>query len=70
MRYLVFFDDGYAQYVAHDRIRVVTETSSDVWKDIEENSRLFIRNYLQRYPERPMVKLQEGQVIRTEWNGK
>jgi histone-lysine N-methyltransferase SETDB1 len=25
---------------------------------------------MESYPERPMVKLQRGQVVKTEWNGK
>ncbi|GLV36651.1 eggless [Carabus blaptoides fortunei] len=69
-RYLVFFDDGYAQYVRHDKVMVVVECSRHVWDDIHPDSRLFIRKYLEKYPERPMVKLQSGQVVKTEWNGK
>lgn len=69
-RYLVFFDDGYAQYVPHERIHLVCECSRLVYEDVHEESRDFIKLYLDRYPERPMVKLQQGQVVRTEWNGK
>ncbi|XP_034249281.1 histone-lysine N-methyltransferase eggless isoform X2 [Thrips palmi] len=69
-RYLVFFDDGYAQYVPHNKILVVCESSSNVWDDIHPDSREFIRKYLNQYPERPMVKLAPNQVVKTEWNGK
>ncbi|KAK0175942.1 hypothetical protein PV328_000131 [Microctonus aethiopoides] len=69
-RYLVFFDDGYAQYVAHKFIYVVSESSLRVWEDIPIESRDFVKKYLETYPERPMVKLQQGQVVKTEWNGK
>jgi len=69
-RYLVFFDDGYAQYVKHERILLVCECSRNVWEDIHPKSRDFIKNYLEQYPERPMVKLQPGQVVKTEWDGK
>lgn len=69
-RYLVFFDDGYAQYVNHNKILVVCESSLKVWDDIHPDSREFIRTYLQNYPERPMVKLGPNQVVKTEWNGK
>lgn len=69
-RYLVFFDDGYAQYVRHEKVMLVVECSRHVWDDIHPDSRLFIRKYLEKYPERPMVKLQAGQVVKTEWNGK
>ncbi|CAG5104386.1 Similar to egg: Histone-lysine N-methyltransferase eggless (Drosophila melanogaster) [Cotesia congregata] len=69
-RYLVFFDDGYAQYVAHKDIFVVSESSLRVWEDIPIESREFVKKYLETYPERPMVKLQKEQVVKTEWNGK
>ncbi|XP_039301848.1 histone-lysine N-methyltransferase eggless isoform X2 [Solenopsis invicta] len=69
-RYLVFFDDGYAQYVVHNDIFLVWETSSRVWEDIPNESREFVKKYLESYPERPMVKLQPGQMVKTEWNGK
>ncbi|XP_068205106.1 histone-lysine N-methyltransferase eggless-like isoform X2 [Palaemon carinicauda] len=69
-RYLIFFDDGYAQYVHHDDIRVVTEASSCPWDDVSSDSREFIKEYLQMYPERPMVRLQKGNFVKTEWNGR
>ncbi|XP_049839589.1 histone-lysine N-methyltransferase eggless-like isoform X2 [Schistocerca gregaria] len=69
-RYLVFFDDGYAQYIPHEKILVVCESSRYVWEDMHPESRSFIRNYLEQYPERPMVKLQVEQIVKTEWNGK
>lgn len=68
-RYLVFFDDGYAQYVTHEKILLVCESSRNVWEDIHPDSKEFIRKYLEQYPERPMVKLQQGQIVKTEWNG-
>jgi len=69
-RYLVFFDDGYASYVPHSEVRVVCNVSENVWEDIHPNSMEFIRKYLEQYPERPMVKLSVGQVVKTEWDGK
>lgn len=69
LRYLVFFDDGYAQYVTHDKIHLVCECSKFVYEDVHSDSRDFIKNYLGQYPERPMVKLQQGQIVKTEWNG-
>ena len=74
-RYLVFFDDGYASYISHKHLRVVckqTESNgavSGVWDDIHPNSREFIKKYLMQYPERPMVRLIQGQIVRTEWEG-
>ena len=69
-RYLVFFDDGCASYVAHQNVREVCEMSTNVWEDIHPNSREFIRQYLQQYPERPMVNLVVGQVVTAELDGK
>lgn len=69
-RYLVFFDDGYAQYVVHNDILLVLDTSPRIWEDIPSESREFVKKYLESYPERPMVKLQPGQMVKTEWKGK
>lgn len=69
-RYLVFFDDGYAQYVDHKNIFVTFKASDNVWEDINEQNRDFIRKYLQTYPERSMVKLMRRQTIQVEYNGK
>jgi len=48
----------------------VWETSPGVWDDIPSESRDFVKKYLESYPERPMVKLQSGQMVKTEWKGK
>ena len=69
-KYLVFFDDGYAQYVVHKDIRVVTEASIFPWEDVSSDARDFIKEYIQMYPERPMVRLQKWNNVKTEWNGK
>lgn len=66
--YLVFFDDGYAQYSNLNEIHMVYLTSTNVWEDMYADSRDFIKEYLQQYPERPMVRLQQGQNIKVEWN--
>lgn len=66
----MFFDDGYAQYVLYKDIYLVWETSPRVWEDVPSESRDFVKKYLESYPERPMVKLQTGQYVRTEWKGK
>ncbi|XP_037300403.1 LOW QUALITY PROTEIN: uncharacterized protein LOC115449535 [Manduca sexta] len=69
-RYLVFFDDGYAQYASHAHTRVVCANAAPVWEEVHPFSREFVRNYLCAYPERPMVRLHAGQRLNTEWNGK
>ncbi|XP_021950413.1 histone-lysine N-methyltransferase eggless isoform X1 [Folsomia candida] len=69
-RYLIFFDDGYAQYVGIKDILLIYEYSKEVWSDVHPDSAEFIKSYLTKYPERPMVRLTLGQVVTTEWNGK
>lgn len=40
------------------------------WEDIEDAScKDFIEEYITSYPNRPMVLLKAGQVIKTEWEG-
>lgn len=40
------------------------------WEDIEDVScRDFIEEYITAYPNRPMVLLKVGQIIKTEWEG-
>lgn len=40
------------------------------WEDIEDEScRDFIEEYITAYPNRPMVLLKPGQIIKTEWEG-
>ncbi|XP_066276703.1 histone-lysine N-methyltransferase SETDB1-like isoform X2 [Branchiostoma lanceolatum] len=68
-RYLIFFDDGFATYLRRNQIHQVCKPSANAWEDVHPNSREFIREYLQGYPERAMVKVKVGQKIRTEWNG-
>lgn len=69
-RYLIFFDDGYSQYVAPELVHLIYEVSKNVWDDINEQSRPFFKKYLECYPNRPMVRLQKGQEILTEYAGK
>ncbi|CAG9577151.1 unnamed protein product [Danaus chrysippus] len=69
-RYLIFFDDGYAQYAPHSKIRLVCECASNVWEEVQPKSREFVKKYLLKYPDRPMVKLQTGQTVKIEWDNK
>ncbi|KAF7266513.1 hypothetical protein GWI33_020194 [Rhynchophorus ferrugineus] len=68
-RYLIFFDIGYAQYVPHFGIHLVIESSKNVWEDMPEDSRPFIKKYLESQ-DRPMVKMNPNQTVRVEYNGK
>lgn len=69
-RYLIFFDDGYAQYVGFNQVYLIVDASEDPWEDIYPENRAFIKKYLESYPQRPMVMLKKGQQVRTEYNGK
>ncbi|XP_029347081.1 histone-lysine N-methyltransferase eggless [Acyrthosiphon pisum] len=65
---MIFFDDGYTQYVYHKNIRLVCGESPNVCDDVHENIREFVKVYLHNYPERPMVKFNKKQIVRTELN--
>ncbi|XP_028404794.1 uncharacterized protein LOC114527359 [Dendronephthya gigantea] len=68
-RLLVFFDDGFAQYLSIKKIHKVHHKGQNVWEDVIEDSRDFIQEYLEEYPSRPMLHVRVGQWIRTEWKG-
>lgn len=45
-------------------------TVKKTWEDIEDVScRDFVEEYITAYPNRPMVLLKNGQLIKTEWEG-
>ncbi|XP_063803114.1 histone-lysine N-methyltransferase SETDB1 isoform X2 [Pseudophryne corroboree] len=70
MRFLIFFDDGYASYVTQSELYPICRPLSKSWEDIEDVScRDFIEEYITVYPNRPMVLLKSGQLIKTEWEG-
>lgn len=55
-RYLIFFDDGYTQYVTPQDVRLVHSVSSNVWDDVHPHSKQFVENYLKTFKEeRPLV---------------
>ncbi|KAH7978858.1 hypothetical protein HPB49_007092 [Dermacentor silvarum] len=68
-RYLVFFDDGYTQYVDTDKVFAMCGSSRDVWEDMHGDMRGFVRSYLEKYPEIPMLRLYKGRKIFAEWHG-
>ncbi|XP_051574709.1 histone-lysine N-methyltransferase SETDB1-B-like isoform X1 [Myxocyprinus asiaticus] len=70
MRFLIFFDDGYASYVGLPELYPICRPLKKSWEDIEDQScRDFIEEYITSYPNRPMVLLKPGQIIKTEWEG-
>ncbi|XP_030388456.1 histone-lysine N-methyltransferase eggless [Scaptodrosophila lebanonensis] len=69
-RYLIFYDDGYTQYVQHNDVRLVCQASEKVWEDVHPVSRDFIQKYIEKYSvDRPMVQCTRGQSMNTESNG-
>ncbi|XP_074605826.1 histone-lysine N-methyltransferase SETDB1-like isoform X4 [Acropora palmata] len=68
-RFLVFFDDGFAQYLPVKKLHHVFHTGTKAWDEVAEHSREFIQEYLEEFPNRPMVKLKAGQWVKTEWRG-
>ncbi|XP_065516364.1 histone-lysine N-methyltransferase SETDB1 isoform X1 [Lathamus discolor] len=69
-RFLIFFDDGYASYVKEWELYPICRPLKKTWEDIEDvSSRDFIEEYITAYPNRPMVLLKSGQLIKTEWEG-
>lgn len=70
-RYLIFFDNGYAQYVTHSNIRLICGPASQAWEDVHISNRIFIKDYLQQYQvHRPMVRTQIGQKMLVRWDGR
>lgn len=64
-RYLVFFDDGWVQYVQHEHIRVLCEDAENVWELIEEaGAKTFIEGYLREFKKkRPIVQVNCIQLV-------
>lgn len=71
-RYLVFFDDGWVQYVQHENTRVVCECTENVWELIEEpGAKTFIEGYVKELKKkRPIMQVRKGLRIKTEFAGK
>ncbi|KAI5745686.1 hypothetical protein M8J76_013432 [Diaphorina citri] len=69
-RYLIFFDDGYTSYSCHEDILMICEPSEKTQDDVPLVLRDFIREYLQKYPERAMVKLSVGEKMATQYKNK
>lgn len=64
---MIFFDNGYAQYVAHEDIRVIYRSSMDILDDVSPGNKEFVRKYLLEYPNYPRVRLSAGSVINVEY---
>jgi len=68
-RYLVFYDDGYASYLEHKDLRTVCKASNDVWLDVHPKRKELTKRYVQKYPKRTMLKLEEDCIVKTELRG-
>ncbi|KAK9496810.1 hypothetical protein O3M35_012964 [Rhynocoris fuscipes] len=69
MRYLVFFDDGYTQYVCLNDIRVVVKSKPNVSEYFPAGGQRFIRDYFSTYPERPMLKINVMSTVKVMRKG-
>uniref|UniRef100_A0A8C2JJ35 [histone H3]-lysine(4) N-trimethyltransferase n=1 Tax=Cyprinus carpio TaxID=7962 RepID=A0A8C2JJ35_CYPCA len=70
MRFLVFFDDGHAAYLALPELHLVCKQLKKVWKDIEdEKFQLQVKEYLRVYPNPIAVVLRVGQDTRAIRDG-
>ncbi|PAA83414.1 hypothetical protein BOX15_Mlig012796g1, partial [Macrostomum lignano] len=68
-RYLIFFDDGYCQYSEQAAVHRVLAQSVNNWRLAGPESRFFIRDYLDAYPTRDLLRLQPGQAVVAELRG-
>lgn len=69
-RYMIFFDDGYTQYINHNDIRLLCSQSKEISDDVHENVREFVENYFKLYPKRIMVKFNTKQMVYAKLNNK
>ncbi|XP_043074273.1 histone-lysine N-methyltransferase SETDB1-A isoform X2 [Puntigrus tetrazona] len=71
MRFLVFYDDGHAAYLALPDLHLVCRQLKKVWKDIEDETlQLQVKEYLSVYPNPIAVVLRAGQDTKAIRNGK
>ncbi|XP_033830715.1 histone-lysine N-methyltransferase SETDB1-A-like [Periophthalmus magnuspinnatus] len=70
MRFLIFFDDHRALYVALPVIRIICKPLSNPLDDIrDEEHKSFMKEYLQRMPYPPQTQFRLGQSIKVQLNG-
>ncbi|VVC45391.1 Post-SET domain,Methyl-CpG DNA binding,Pre-SET domain,SET domain,DNA-binding domain [Cinara cedri] len=67
-RYMVFFDNGNVRYRHHNDIRLIVHKSKNVSNDVQDNCQEFLRSYLEKYPERQMVRLNKNHFVRAEFD--
>ena len=68
-RYLIFFDDGYAQYIKKKEAYPVADRFK-VSHELNKSHLEFLRKYFEKYPEKAMVRLSKDHVLKVFFNGK
>ena len=64
-RYLIFFDNGWAQYRQHRDIRLTAYQNSvtSVYNTVHYSSKEFIKSYLESYPDQKIMKLTSKKIM-------
>lgn len=68
-RYLIFFDNGYAQYVEPCQVFVVYEPKNFVWVEDNPRNYKFIKEYVKKYPNWPLANLNAKSLVHVELKG-
>jgi hypothetical protein len=69
-RYLVFFDDGFAQYIQRNEAFQVFEPYMMPVNQINEHHLEFLYRYFLQYPEKAMMRLHKDNVIQANYKNK
>ena len=68
-RYLIFFDDGYAQYVKKNEAFPVVDRFR-IPRELNDSHLQFLSKYFENYPEKAVVRLSKDNILRVFYNGK
>ena len=68
-RYLIFFDDGYAQYIKKQEAFPIVDNFT-MPKDLNEDHLKFVGRYFENYPQKAVVKLIKDHVLKVFYNGR
>ncbi|XP_067933673.1 histone-lysine N-methyltransferase eggless-like [Watersipora subatra] len=69
-RYLIFFDDGCAQYTQQSDIRMIAHQFEKAWHGLQPDLLEFVKHYMETYNQRMILKLIDGQTVSCEKSGK
>jgi hypothetical protein len=62
-RYLVFFDDGYAQYIRNNEAFLLFESKKMDVNKMDEGHLDFLNDYFEQYPNRPLIPLYKDNIL-------